>query len=205
MDRVLTPLCELAKKYATDKGGWHLLAGDTCHNYTPTYHQWFSGRENEVQRVLEIGVNYGPSLRMWEEYFPNAEIIGLDSNTACLFNAGRIKCFAADQGSQQSLLGALMEAGTRPFDFIVDDGSHEFAHQLVSLKTLLPYLTARGIYVIEDIAYDCQPELFFPHIPDGFVATPWVTGIGLGKAHCWDACDKCHGSKPECLIAIERK
>src|SRR5438067_9360832 len=84
----LTELCVLARKYGTDKGGWHMLAGDTCHNYTPTYHHMFGTRRLSVRNVLEIGVNYGPSLRMWEEYFPNADIYGLDSNTACLFNAG---------------------------------------------------------------------------------------------------------------------
>ena len=90
----MTPLCGLALKYGTDKGGNHLLAGETCHQYTPTYYKLLEPYRYNIKSVLEIGVNYGPSLRMWRDFFPNAHIIGLDSNAECLFNEERIECFA---------------------------------------------------------------------------------------------------------------
>src|ERR1035437_4532916 len=57
----MTPLCELAKKHRTDKGGGHLTYGahttEICHNYTPFYYSLFKGQEDTVKLVLEIGVN----------------------------------------------------------------------------------------------------------------------------------------------------
>lgn len=199
MDHVLTPLCELARKHGTDKGGWHTKAGETCHNYTPTYHSLFSERRERVKRVLEIGVNYGGSLRMWEEYFPNAEIIGLDSNAACLFNIGRVRCFAADQYNKKSLEDALLLAGPGLFDVIIDDGSHEFAHQVFSAQVLLPYLAPGGQYVIEDINIDCKPEIVIDAIGKGLWGA-FNCGVGIGKARCNPDCPFCHGEEGERLL-----
>lgn len=183
MEHVLTPLCELAKKFGTDKGGWHLIAGETCHNYCPTYHRLLGDRRETIKAVLEIGVNYGGSLRMWEEYFPNARVVGLDSNAGCLFNEGRISCFAADQGSGESLEAALNLAAIPQYDLIVDDGSHEPNHQIFSANALQHRLAPNGLYIIEDIFPDCKPELILNHIGWG----KWTAedcGMGLGKAVC---------------------
>jgi cephalosporin hydroxylase len=156
--RNMTPLCELARKFETDKGGQHFRYGggdsDTNHNYTVHYHEMFKGVREEVRHVLEIGINAGSSLRMWKAYFPKAQIVGLDSDAKCLVhNAPRIKCLAADQGSRDSLYAALaqLDPDLPKFDLIVDDGSHERNHQITSLKTLLPFLANHGYYVIEDL------------------------------------------------------
>ncbi len=202
----MTPLCELARKYKTDKGGWHCEAGETCHNYTPAYYDLFKDRRDKVTSVLEIGVNYGCSLWMWEEFFPNAEIFGLDCNAGSLFNRGRVKCFAADQGSGASLLAAMEKIPATYFDLIVDDGSHEESHQVLSAITLMPFLKKDGIYIIEDISYDCQPERYAnPIMNAGEGKWKWEAvnvGVGIGKAHCWDACPKCHGAEGERLLLI---
>jgi len=210
---VMTPLCDLAKKHQTDKGGWHLMYGgchsDTCHNYTPTYYEMFRGREDKVKRVIEVGINAGSSLRMWEEFFPNAEIYGLDINQRCLFDAGRIKCFFADQGSPESLKAAVQKIGGTPlFDLIIDDGSHEYTHQLVTANTLLPFVQTNGYYVIEDIDIDCKPERLSDliKVPTGeFELQHLNVGKGIGKARCNPNCPFCQGAEGERLIAYHRK
>lgn len=204
--RALTPLCELARKHETDKGGRHYRYGggdsDTCHEYTPVYWDLFHDRVETVKTVLEIGVNAGSSLRMWEEFFPNARIIGIDSNHGCLFNAGRINCYAADQNNPHDLRNALQAANASSFDMIVDDGSHELEHQITSMKTLLQFMAPDGIYVIEDMHYDCHPELIAAHMPEGFVWEAITCEMGLGKAHCW--CPDCGGKAPEQLLVFRR-
>lgn len=187
-----TPLCSLGRKYGTDKGGWHLQAGDTCHNYTPFYHQMLNHRRNEVTAVLEIGIAHGCSLRMWKEYFPKAMIFGIDSNKACLFVEDRIQCYAADQYNELELLATIYAARKPKFDLIVDDGSHEPAHQIFTAQVLLPYLASDGVYVIEDIEPDCQPQLIGKPIVDGLkdhVWNPLPTGRGLGRAYCRCGCE----------------
>lgn len=153
----MTPLCEMARKHETDKGGEHYRYGggdsDTCHAYTPVYHALFAEDRLDVRHVLEIGINAGSSLRMWKEYFPNAQIVGLDSDARCLVhNEDRIRCIGADQGSPESLCVAMGQLGEAPpFDMIIDDGSHFRDHQITSMKTLLPFLAPWGYYIVEDL------------------------------------------------------
>lgn len=190
----LTPLCLLARRFETDKGGYHLRYGggdsDTCHNYTPIYHLIYGKDRENVRHVFEIGINAGSSLRMWREYFPRATIVGIDSNAACLVHGDdRIACYAADQNNASSLLGVIGKlTPTSPlFDLIVDDGSHELEHQITSLKTLLPFLANQGCYVVEDIgggerAMNSVRELCKVIPEDGYTATCYHCYEGLGKA-----------------------
>jgi hypothetical protein len=198
----MTPLCELARKYGTDKGGEHLQAGDTCHNYTPAYHALFKHRRDEVTAVLEIGIAHGCSLRMWKEYFPKAMIFGIDSNPNCLFQEDRILTFCGDQYSEADLLRIVKPTRVIGYDLIVDDGSHEPAHQIFTAKVLLPYLSDDGIYVIEDIEPDCQPDLIWDPIllerPE-FRVEIIPTGRGLGRAYC-----RCGCEGGEQLVVIRR-
>lgn len=206
--RQITPLCELADKYETDKGGLSTRYGggdgDTAHNYTPAYYDMFKDRVDDVKMVLEIGVNAGGSLRMWEEFFPNARIYGLDIRPEVLFASPRIGCLLADQGSPASLRAAMAQIGTDPkFDLIIDDGSHEFEHQRVSMLTLLPYLSDTGYYVVEDLSDDCHPELLGNLVPPEYEWTAVKCYDGIGKAHCW--CPECSATGPEQLLIIRRK
>lgn len=188
----MTPLCELARKYGTDKGGDHLQRGDTCHNYTPAYWKLFHHRRHQIETVLEIGIAGGHSLRMWKEFFDRALIYGIDCNTECLAQAeDRILCFIADQYNEENLINVMQIIGHK-FDLIIDDGSHESAHQIFTAQVLLPYLAPNGVYVIEDIEPDCQPQLIGDPIVAGrkdFVWNAIPTGRGLGRAYCRCGCE----------------
>lgn len=127
-----------------------------------------------VRKVLEIGIGYngllaetyenGASLRMWAEYFPDAEIYGLDIRPDALVNEGRIHSVQCDQEKIASLLAARDAIGTG-FDLIVDDGSHQPEHQILSACVLWPCVAPRGRYVIEDVwdATLVSPFLPFAH------------------------------------------
>jgi hypothetical protein len=150
-----TELCELARKYGCDK------EPSLAHGYTPFYHALFSERRRDVARLLEIGIGVpdvmtgvpgyarGASLRMWRDYFPNAEIHGVDVRPDALFADERIATHLCDQ-SRRDDLDALLRRIEDPFDIVIDDGSHETEHQLVSAAALIPHVKAGGIYVIED-------------------------------------------------------
>jgi hypothetical protein len=151
-----TELCELATKHGTDKWNWH--------HYTPHYHRLLNDRRSAVKKVLEIGIGDpssmadptgkpyipGASLRMWEEYFPNAELYALDNNRSLLINQGRTHSFWCDQGDEASLRNVMSQLGN-DFDLIVDDGSHVPQHQVLTAKMLAPLLASNGMYVIEDV------------------------------------------------------
>jgi hypothetical protein len=50
---------------------------DTSHNYLPVYQQEFDKIEDI--KILEIGVCFGGSLVLWNEFFVNSEIHGIDN------------------------------------------------------------------------------------------------------------------------------
>lgn len=188
----MTSLCELARFYGTDKGGNHLSAGDTVHRYTPHYYELFKDRRDEIKCVVEIGVSKGCSLRMWHDWFLNAQIVGIDSNRNCLFKDTRIDCYQADQGNYGQLMQVVRSVRmTNPqWDLIIDDGSHLDEHQVFTARTLLPYLAPDGYYVIEDLNIDCKPGLIGERIVEGMLYT-WSaipTGRGLGWAYCHCGC-----------------
>lgn len=137
----------IAIKYGTDKS-------TKVHAYTLSYEHFLADRS--VKRILEIGVLRGASLRMWREYFAEAgvRVYGIDSEEVHIKN--ELDCYLVNQGDKEGLEALLNTIG-RNFDLIIDDGSHDLADQIISLKTLWPALNKDGIYVIEDVLY---PERF---------------------------------------------
>ncbi len=149
--RLMTPLCELALKYDTDKcPHWH---DGTGHSYTPFYHELLKDRK--IERMLEIGIcsnstcGSGPSLRMWTDYFPKAQIYGIDSCPWVMLNENRIHSFFYDQSREPEWNRFTKWAPS--FDLIIDDGSHLVADQILSANKLYPCLWVGGLYIIEDV------------------------------------------------------
>jgi len=163
-------LTDLASKYFSDKGS--VYNGQIAHHYTRVYHELFRNRSLEPLRLLEIGLCRGrnegwtqdkvPSLEMWLRYFPNATIIGADIEDFSWFEHDRVVIHRVDQGDRAQL--ARLGAMERPFDIVIDDGSHASVHQHLTLGVLFPSLNEQGIFIIEDL--DWQP----PEIPADGVA-----------------------------------
>lgn len=136
-------LDELAIKHKTDKSSlWH--------NYTPVYEKFLSEKRNDPIRLLEIGVSSASSLKMWQDYFPNAYICGIDIDTNCLnYLEGKMEVFIGSQTDKDFIANLSEQKG--PFDIIIDDGSHKTDDIIVSFNTLFPLLKNNGFYIIEDL------------------------------------------------------
>jgi hypothetical protein len=135
------PLEELGAKYMPSKRN---------HNFLPYYWMHFRDVRFDVRSVLEIGVETGSSLRMWEEFFPSAIICGIDVDPQCRSVEGdRRRILIGDQGDAGFLRRVVRES-ERPFDVVIDDGSHRVDHQLKTFEELFPMMSDHGIYVIED-------------------------------------------------------
>ena len=65
-----TDLCRLGKKYQTDK---------PSNRYTRVYYEIMKDFRNDLVNIFEIGVYFGASIKMWEEFFPNGKIYGIDN------------------------------------------------------------------------------------------------------------------------------
>jgi len=136
------------------KGGWP-DKGD-LHSYIEVYEEILKPYRGKCT-LLEIGLFSGQSLRMWEQYFNDGTCYGID-------------CNEQPHGGMQDLRPMISEGthniiimdGTSVidiethfkgmfFDVIIDDGSHQLAHQLESYKHFKSHLNKGGIYIIEDI------------------------------------------------------
>jgi hypothetical protein len=141
-------LDELAVKHQSDKA--LLLPGRNGHGYASHYDLFFSGMRDKPIRLLEIGVDKGPSIRMWSEYFPKAEIVGIDINPECLQVTGNFKVVIGDQSSPLFWLQFVTEHGSQ-WDIIIDDGGHYANMIITSFEFMWEHVRRGGFYCVEDM------------------------------------------------------
>ncbi len=156
-------LTELGLQYGTDKASYH--------QFTPFYNTFLEAEREKAEWVMEIGILNNSSLRMWEDYFPNATIVGVDNQDKSQYEEDRIKIFLADQGDNKQLLDVI-KGTSSSFDMIIDDGSHLIDHQMTTLGFLFPFVKHGGIYIIEDL-HTSHFDLF----PDWFNADVKITAL----------------------------
>lgn len=133
---------EIALAYGTDKSSMG-------HYYTRWYSHYFEPLRNKKLKILEIGVDKGLSLKSWKEYFPNAEIVGIDILNLKKFEESRVYVEQGDQRDTKFLTSINKKYG--PFDIIIDDGSHHNFDMRISFECLFPLLKEDGFYVVEDL------------------------------------------------------
>ncbi len=148
----MNTLSEIAKKYPTDK--------DFTHNYyNMVYEKFFSPLKSTTTKVLEVGIGgfwgevgwvHGNSLKVFRDYFENAEIVGVDIQNYDIADLGdRVRVKWLDQSKKDLLQQFAREEGV--FDIILDDGSHNTHDQQITFATLMSQVKSGGIYVIEDL------------------------------------------------------
>ncbi|QGY00264.1 hypothetical protein EI983_01190 [Roseovarius faecimaris] len=156
-------LTDLADRYGSDKGS-------TKHRYTELYHMLFHPYRQRKITFLEMGLLIGgpehgvdkdretndcPSIRMWLEYFPKAEIHGLDVSDFSWFEHDRFTFHRCDMDVREEIAKV---AGEMPApDIIIDDASHASHHQQNAFLELFPKLVSGGLYIIEDLRWQPKP------------------------------------------------
>lgn len=134
-------LNSIGEETGTDKGS-------ACHDYLNKYEFFLSKFKRQKIKILELGIFEGASLKMWERYFPDAEITGIDVNPECKkYGTERCGVIINDLGNEDFLEEI---AGLRP-DIIIDDASHFWSHQIKAFLHLFPALRRGGIYILEDL------------------------------------------------------
>lgn len=131
------------------------------HNYLPLFVRHLEPVRHQVRKVLEIGVEAGTSLRMWRDYFPNAEIYGFDIDERCKKHEDdRIRIMIGDQREEADLARLPDD-----FDVIIDDGIHVQEFQISSFSYLIRHkMKERGIYVVEDCEKRMKTIAYFSRL-----------------------------------------
>jgi cephalosporin hydroxylase len=170
-------------------------------HYLPIYESHFERYVNKPLTILEIGCLHGGSLQLWKRYFgPHATIVGIDIDPNCMAHVeDQISIRIGSQEDPQFLESVVAEFGQ--FDIVIDDGSHVPEHQIVSFKTLYPFVKENGIYVVEDLhtnywvepgrftfmelAKNLVDELNAYHARGAFEVTPFTNSTG--SMHFYDS------------------
>lgn len=181
-------LSELAFKYGTDK------CPQILHSYTPYYYNLFKDRKYTIKKVVEMGIGYwemmkysdeyvhdkqlnrryekGASLKMWRDFFPNAQIYGADKKAEVMFEDERIKTIICDERKEKHLRYLISQTGS-DVDLFIDDGSHNPYNQIFMCRVLMPLIQKGITYIIEDVGINSEDivmnglkdyDLDFPHL-----------------------------------------
>jgi SAM-dependent methyltransferase len=163
-----TEVCRVMTKCGSDKG--------RSNNYTPLYSALFKERWDQPLRVFELGLGSnnldvssnmgafgvpGASLRGWRQLFPYARVYGADIDRRILFADDRIKTYYCNQLDRSSIRELWSQPDLQDgADIIIDDGLHTFEANAAFLEESLYHLRPGGIYITEDIGWDCFDEWY---------------------------------------------
>jgi hypothetical protein len=124
----------------TDKGGVH----DFLNGY---YNEEFTPRRNDKVNILEIGVLWGGSIKLWTEWFTQGSVYGIDivlmeglniPNATLIQESGYTRECADNFPDEH-------------FDYIIDDGPHSLQSQIDVIDLWISKLKIGGKLIIEDI------------------------------------------------------
>jgi cyclopropane fatty-acyl-phospholipid synthase-like methyltransferase len=151
----MNPLAKIYERYQSpaswgDKG--------TIHSYIDVYEELMAPfRFKPGVQVLEIGIMNGACIRMWEEYFPQGIIYGVDLCDRPLDMVDLRPMIA--EGTHRIVLMDAANAeqvqqnfGGMLFDVIIEDANHTLDQQVAIYRNFQDKLMPNGLYVIEDVA-----------------------------------------------------
>jgi hypothetical protein len=153
-----TELCALAMKYGADK------CPQIGHCYTPFYYELLKPHQKTFKKILEFGVGnkrifeaipgyqIGASLRMWRDFFPNAQVYGADIASGSVFKDERLETFHCDETKEDQIKALIKKIGS-DIDLFIDDCSHHVDLQMGLLRYIKPLLKKDVIYILEDCGH----------------------------------------------------
>jgi SAM-dependent methyltransferase len=137
--------------------------------YLDEYDRILTPYRDKAVRLLELGIQNGGSLELWDQFFRNAEkLVGCDVNPSCAdlkYDSARIAVVVADSNTAEAQQEILLHCPR--FDIIIDDGSHRPGDIIRFFCRYFQYLDEGGLYLVEDLHCSYWKEfaggLFHPH------------------------------------------
>ena len=129
---------------------------NTVHSYLPLYQKLLINKKETAKNVLEIGILYGGSIKLWSDFFTNATVYGLDIiniNNVWeeIRNKEKIILYTStDAYNNNFFINNFLNKNIK-FDFMLDDGPHTLESMKQFIKLYSQIMTNDGILIIEDI------------------------------------------------------
>lgn len=150
---------EIGNLTSEDRGGND--KGGKIHTYLETYDKLFEPFRDGCT-ILEIGLATGDSIRLWDMYFTNSKIVGVD--VSVVFNAlpyvpnNNTKDIIQADATKPEFLEKIKDY---TFSIVVEDASHMEDDSAAIFNLLKPKMKPGGVYIVEDIlSIDLSRERF---------------------------------------------
>ena len=128
-------------KHGTDKEAKHKY----CSAF---YDNAFCDLKDKKLNILEIGIQNGSSLVLWNEYFKNSIIYGIDNTN---FINDRLDSYPRIKTIIQDAYKKELTSNLPLFDIIIDDGPHTLESQIKFINNYFKKLNKNGKLFIEDV------------------------------------------------------
>jgi len=132
-------ITQILSEYDSDK--------ESFHKYGSSYEAIFSGFDREAPlNMLEVGTQKGGSLLAWKEYFPNANVYGVDVIDVVPeeYRKDTVTRIVSDIKDWKNDI---------EWDIVIDDGSHYLLDVAYVFATYVLRLKPGGVIVIEDVRF----------------------------------------------------
>lgn len=156
------------KKLFLNEGAMFGTDKENPHKYCSLfYDSEFLKYKNQKISLFEIGVYHGGSLILWDEYFSDCKILGVDiKERKVLQNIEDCKnvTFKIADAYQKDFSDTLDS-----FDILIDDGPHTLESQCKFLELYCDKIKKGGVLIIEDILKYEYTEKFKQYVPDNLM------------------------------------
>jgi hypothetical protein len=135
----------------------------SMHSYVEFYERYFEPRRDKAS-LLEIGMMTGGSMHLWQRYFKDYNLVGVDISPG--WNQAREFQSEVEADPNITLLFEINSRNkqlpdavkSQKFDFVIDDGDHSVLAQIDTFENYWPLVADQGTYFIEDVVGVTQAE-----------------------------------------------
>ena len=146
---------------------------DTTHSYLDLYQSLLEKKKETAVKVLEIGIHKGGSIKMWDDFFINADVYAVDilpkeRMWEELLNKESIHLYNSEDAYNSGFVQNEFIDNEFQFDMMLDDGPHTLQSMIQFIKLYLPLLKHDGILIIEDVQQMEWLDILKENVPSNF-------------------------------------
>lgn len=151
-------MSEMVDNLRTDK--------NTTHSYLDLYEKLLFTKKCTAKNILEIGIGHGEydgicitnggSIKLWHDYFLNAniyalDIVSIDNVWDGIKNNNRINLITSVDAYDTDFFTQTFLNKNIKFDILLDDGPHTLESMIQFIKLYVNVMSEDGILIIEDV------------------------------------------------------
>lgn len=134
-------------KYLTDKGDGH--------SYFEVYDELFRPFQDRECNFFECGIQSGGDLKLFDDYFSRARIMGIDIEEAYIKAAPKNNKYSNRVRVIKQDMRKIDVNFFKHYNFIpdiaMDDGTHYLEDQLLFVQIMYPIVKPGGLLIVEDV------------------------------------------------------